>query len=70
MGNKTVGRMIQILPSAQILLAATNGGVYRSTNAGATGPSPCRKISEHGFKPDDPNIVYAAASVDVLPFNR
>ncbi len=65
MGSKTVGRMIQHPTNAQIILAATSGGIYRSTDCGTTWASTrTGNFKDIQFKPDDPNIVYAAADAD------
>ncbi len=62
MGNKVVGKMLQHPTNTQILLAATSGGVYRSTNGGANWTlSSSANFKDIAFKPNDPNIVYAAA---------
>ncbi|MFZ4520969.1 MAG: PKD domain-containing protein [Bacteroidales bacterium] len=65
MGSKTVGRMIQHPANAQILLAATSGGIYRSTDGGGTWTnSQLGNFKDIHFKPNDPNIVYAAAGAE------
>ncbi|MDP1622076.1 MAG: PKD domain-containing protein [Bacteroidales bacterium] len=65
MGNKTVGRLIQHPANALIMLAATNGGVYRSTDGGTTWTSAqSGNFKDIHFKPDNPDIVYAAAGAD------
>jgi len=62
MGNQTVCRIIQDPLNAQVFLAATAGGVYRSTDGGNTWTSTkSGGFKDILFKPDDPNIVYAAA---------
>lgn len=61
MGNVTVGRMIQDPDNAQIILAASSGGMFRTDNGGAfwtqvrTG-----NFKEVVFKPDNADVVYAA----------
>jgi PKD repeat protein/photosystem II stability/assembly factor-like uncharacterized protein len=61
--NHTVGRLLMHPTNNMIIFAATNGGLYRSANGGATWTR-----VENGdfkdvvFKPNDPNIVYAAAN--------
>lgn len=65
MGNRTVGRMIQHPTNAQIILAATSGGVYRSTDGGSTWTqTQSGDFKDIVFKPSDPNTVYAAAGAD------
>jgi photosystem II stability/assembly factor-like uncharacterized protein/PKD repeat protein len=64
MGNKTVGDMLMHPSNSNIMIAATSGGIYRTTNGGSTwtktsGSSSHFKDLE--FKPNDPNTVYAAA---------
>ncbi|MCD4697578.1 MAG: PKD domain-containing protein [Bacteroidales bacterium] len=63
MGNKTVGRMIQHPSNADIVYAATSGGIYKTTDAGAnwvfkhTGGT-----KEIVFKPGDPSVMYAGGN--------
>ncbi|MEI7724888.1 MAG: PKD domain-containing protein, partial [Bacteroidota bacterium] len=65
MGSKTVGRMIQHPANAQIILAATSGGIYRSTDGGTTWVSTqSGNFKDIQFKPNDPNIVYAGGGAD------
>jgi PKD repeat protein len=65
MGDKTVGRMIQHPTNPQIILAATSGGVYRTTNGGTNWTmTKSGGFKDIHFKPNDPNIVYAAAGSD------
>ena len=67
MGDRTVGRLIQHPTNHLLILAATNGGVYRTVDGGAnwtlvqTG-----NFKEILFKPGDPTTVYAAASGNVF----
>jgi gliding motility-associated-like protein len=62
MGNRVVGRLIVDPRNSSILLAATNGGIYRSTNYGSnwtrvnTG-----NHKELVFDAINPDFVYAAA---------
>ena len=61
MGDKTVGQIIQHPTNALIFLAATSGGVYRSTDGGSNWiQSITGNFKDICFKPNDPNIVYAA----------
>jgi PKD repeat protein len=62
MGNKVVGKMLQHPTNHMILLAATSGGIYRSTNGGSNWTL-CysANFKDIAFKPTDPNTVYAAA---------
>jgi PKD repeat protein len=63
MGNSTVGRMIQHPENNQILLAATNTGIYKTVNAGQTWTKTTGgNFKEIIFKPGEPDIVYAATS--------
>lgn len=60
MGNVLVGRIVMHPRNAAILLAATNNGIYRSVNSGATW-----SLAQSGgtwdliFNPHNPAIVYA-----------
>ena len=47
--------------NTSVLIAATNKGIYRSTNAGATWAqvSTITKVSSMEFRPGNPNVVYA-----------
>lgn len=49
---------------SQILLAATNKGVYRTTNGGTTwsAPTTFQNFKDMEFKPGDPNTVYATSN--------
>jgi len=65
MGNKTVGKLLQHPSNTQILLAATTGGIYRSTDGGANWiQSKGGGFKDIVFKPGDPNTVYAAAGAN------
>jgi PKD repeat protein/photosystem II stability/assembly factor-like uncharacterized protein len=60
MGTKTVGKIIQHPTNTSILIAATNGGVYKSTNGGSNWTqSVSGDFRDVTFKPNDPNTVYA-----------
>ncbi len=62
MGNSIVGRMIQHPSDDQILLAATNTGIYKSTNAGLNWTKTAGgNFKDIIFKPGDVNVVYAAS---------
>jgi PKD repeat protein/photosystem II stability/assembly factor-like uncharacterized protein len=63
MGLRTVGRMIMHPEDNMMLLAATNAGIYKTTDGGAnwqiiTGGN----FKEIVFKTDDPSEVYASAN--------
>lgn len=65
MGEVIVGRLIQHPTNADIMLAATSEGIYKTTNRGTS----WAKTSAMGghykdilFKPGDPSIIYATAS--------
>lgn len=66
MGNKVVGMMLMNPSNSSIILAATSGGVYRTTNAGAmwTKTSNTTNYKDIKYKPGDPSIVYATSSGD------
>lgn len=61
--NFAIRRLIINPTNTQILLAATNGGVYRTTNGG-TNWAQVLNINAYDleFKPTDPNTVYAASN--------
>lgn len=65
MGSTTVCKMIQHPLNAQIILAATTNGIFRSVDSGTnwtlTTPGYFQDIC---FKPDNPNVVYAESSSD------
>jgi PKD repeat protein/photosystem II stability/assembly factor-like uncharacterized protein len=64
MGNVTVGKLVMHPKNTAILLAATNGGVYRTVNSGAT----WTKVSITGnfvdivYHPTNPNLLYTTQS--------
>lgn len=64
MGNLTVGKMIMHPKNTAILLAATNGGVYRTTNSGGswTRVSVSANFMDVVYHPYNPNYVYATAN--------
>lgn len=71
MGNKTVGKIIQHPTNSSIYLAATSGGVYRSTDGGANWSlTASGNFKDICFKPNDPNIVYAAKTSPSPMFYR
>ena len=64
-GLTTVNRMYRIIvhpTSPNIVLVATNSGVYRSTDSGANWTLVLfeTNIRDMEFKPGDPNVIYAA----------
>ena len=65
MGNTTVCKLVQHPGNAQIFLAATSNGIYRSTNGGGNWTlTASGYFQDICFKPDDPDIVYAESSSD------
>ena len=59
MGNRTVGRMIQDPNDANIVLAATDGGIYKSIDLGDTWEFILGgNFKDIVFKPDNSSIVY------------
>ena len=65
MGNVTVGRLIMHPADNNIILAATSGGLYKTTNGGQTWVRSVNgNFKEVVFKPGNPDIVYAAAGGD------
>ncbi|NQV03735.1 MAG: hypothetical protein HQ542_13885, partial [Bacteroidia bacterium] len=66
MGEKTVGEILHHPTNNQILIAVANGGIYRSTDAGANWTSSATgNFKDIDFKPNDPNIVYAASGASL-----
>lgn len=64
MGNVTVGAMVMHPSDPDIILAATSGGIYKTTDGGSTwsyrfGSANVKDIK---FKPGDPTVVYAASA--------
>lgn len=62
MGNKTVGRMVAHPDNPDEILAATSGGIYKSTNAGISWELKAgANFKELVYKPGNPDVVYAAS---------
>jgi hypothetical protein len=60
MGNVTVGRIVMHPRNSAILLAASNNGIYRSTNSGASWTQvQTGSTWDLAFHPANPSIVYA-----------
>ena len=64
MGNLTVGKLIMHPKNTAIILAATNGGVFRTTNSGGswTRVTASANFVDIVFHPGNPNYVYATAN--------
>lgn len=63
MEESTVGKLIIHPTDNNILIAATGGGIYRTTNAGASWTKIMNgNFKDIVFKPGDHNIVYAATA--------
>ncbi len=64
MGNLTVGKLIMHPKNTGILMAATNGGVYRTTNSGGTWTrvTGSANFVDIVYHPANPNYVYATAN--------
>ena len=62
MDNKIVGMMVMNPSNANIILAATSGGIYKSTDHGDTWALKTGNLTfkDIKFKPGDPAILYAA----------
>lgn len=60
MGNRIVGKIIMHPRNSAILIAATNGGVYRTTNSGASWTTiiSSGNFVDIDFHPSNPDIVY------------
>ncbi len=62
MGNVTVGMMIQHPDDNQMILAATSGGVFKTTDGGANWyQTRGGNFKDIVFKVDDPSIIFATA---------
>lgn len=62
MGNRTVGRMIQDPNNADVIIAGTDGGIYKSTDLGDSwNYVKSGNVKDVLFKPDNSNIVYGIA---------
>jgi hypothetical protein len=60
MGNVTVGRIVMHPRNSAILLAASNNGIYRSTNSGASWTQvQTGSTWDLAYHPANPSIVYA-----------
>jgi len=65
MENSTISRILMHPANSSILLVATGGGVYRTTDAGASWTKVITgTFKDIVFKPGDPNTVYAASGGD------
>lgn len=63
MESATVGRMLMHPSNSQILLAATNIGILKSTDGAASWTlTQGGNMKELVFKPNDPTVVYASAT--------
>ncbi|HLN52959.1 MAG TPA: PKD domain-containing protein [Lentimicrobium sp.] len=63
--SATVSRLLMHPTNSDIILAATNSGIYRTTNAGTSWTKTAAgNFKDIVFKPGDPNIVYAAYAGD------
>lgn len=63
MGNRTVGRMIQDPNEANIILAATDGGIYKSIDLGETWVQTLGgNFKDIVFKPGNSDVVYTITS--------
>jgi len=61
--NHTVGRLLMHPDNNMIILAATNGGLFRTANGGATWSRvEMGDFKDVVFKPNNPDIVYAAGN--------
>ncbi len=61
MGNRTVGRLLMHPTDNSTIFAATDGGLYKTTNSGLNWYKvKSGNMKEVVFKSDDPNIVFAS----------
>ncbi|MFY7970401.1 MAG: MopE-related protein, partial [Flavobacteriales bacterium] len=59
----TISRLLMDPTNSNTLIAATNGGIYRSTNAGVSWTNvQGGSFKDLKFKPGDPNTVYACSN--------
>ena len=65
MGNATVGRLIIHPTNPNIIVAATNSGIYKSTDGASTWSlTQGGNMKEVVFNPNNPDLIYASASGD------
>lgn len=67
MGNKTVGAMVMHPTNSQIILATTNDGIFKTTNAGSAWTQTAPNLDHYKdirYQPGNPNIVYSTAQGD------
>jgi PKD repeat protein/photosystem II stability/assembly factor-like uncharacterized protein len=67
MGNRVVGRLLQNPQNSDVLIAATNAGIYKSYNKGQSWTRKSSNTSHYKdleYNPNDTNILYATASGD------
>jgi PKD repeat protein/photosystem II stability/assembly factor-like uncharacterized protein len=63
MGARIVGRMLMHPQDNQMLIAATNAGMYKTTDGGESWEiTQGGNFKDFQFKPDDPSVVYASAN--------
>jgi hypothetical protein len=68
--TREMRRLIVNPVNPQILIAATNSGIYRTTDAGATWSLVMTgNMYDAEFKPGNPNIIYAAGSTFYISTN-
>jgi Secretion system C-terminal sorting domain len=72
MGDVKVGAMLMHPSDPNTILAATSGGIYKSTNAGASWAlrSVAGEYRDIRFKPGDPTVVYATRMITPSEFYR
>ncbi len=65
MGNPTVGRMIQHPSNADIILAATSSGLFKTIDAGQSWSKSINgNFKDVIFKPGNPDVVYAVSGAN------
>ncbi len=65
-GNRLVHNILMDPANNQVLIAATNDGVWKTSNAGASWvvTKSGGQFTDMDFNPNNPNIIYAATSTD------
>jgi len=73
MGTKTAGMMVMHPTNPQIILAATNDGIFKTTNGALSWVQTANNTDNYKdieYQPGNPNIVYATAQGDFYRSNN